>query len=840
MNTPETLQEAVFENGGDPAAFEPPAQQEAVCRNASDTLEDSEASYRYLFEANPQPMWIYDCETLQFLLVNAAAISRYGYSRDEFLAMTIQDIRPADDVPALLKSIVMKLQNTAKRGVWRHQKKNGEILDVEISVHDFPFRGKTARLALINDITEHRRIERALQQSEQEQRQLAEHLEKERERLAEAQAIAKVGSWDLNLTTNVLFCSEETYRIFGMDWTGSGDSYETFLERVHPDDRANVNRAYTESLANRIPYSIDHRLQMADGSIHIVHERCKTEYDAAGHPIRSVGTVQDITEQKQAEQALQHIMEGAHCLLWQAEVEDVGEEYLRWTMHFASEQAAQRFLPLHVTGKRSYADAWHLSRPAEDRERTDRYGAQEICAGRSYQQEFRCHGKDGALHWLSENVRVEMVGEGKWRCTGVCTDVTERKLAEEAARTMTRGAQCLLWYAFVDEQPHGLQWYIETPDEEAAQQFFPVAQGPGVSYTEAWARSRMPEDSALMDAIGTEALLSGKQEYTNQFRCLRADGEWRWLNETVRIEALTPGHWHCVGVCMDVTEQKRAEEERDRFFTLSLDLLCIVDPNGHFTRLNPAFETVLGFTQTELMARPILDFVHPEDRDATIAQIEKVSTGGQNLHFENRCRCRDGSYRWLAWTSIAYEGVRYGAAHDITPVKEAEIALRRANEELEARVAQRTTQIMEANAQLRAAKLEADRANHAKSEFLSRMSHELRTPLNAILGFGQILDREALTPLQQESIQYILKGGRHLLDLINEVLDVARVEAGHIELSLEPIPLTEVVSESCALVRPLAAERNISIDADAAAFGSSHVQADRHAGQCGTGSGPSA
>jgi signal transduction histidine kinase/ActR/RegA family two-component response regulator len=153
-------------------------------------------------------------------------------------------------------------------------------------------------------------------------------------------------------------------------------------------------------------------------------------------------------------------------------------------------------------------------------------------------------------------------------------------------------------------------------------------------------------------------------------------------------------------------------------------------------------------------------------------------------------------------------------------LQEANSNLRSAHAELETRVGERT-------AELQRAVEEADRANHAKSEFLSRMSHELRTPLNAILGFGQILDKQPLTPLQEESVQYILKGGRHLLDLINEILDLARVEAGHIELSLEPIALAEIICESCALVRPLAAERTISLDSGAATFGGSHVLADR-------------
>ena len=423
MNTPQTLDEvAVSERFSDPAILEYFAQQKSIDRTAAETLEESEASYRHFFEANPHPMWIYDCDTFRFLLVNNAAIERYGYSRDEFLAMTIMDIRPVEDIPLVLESLISQTPATGKRGVWRHRKKDGQIFDVEITLLDFRFRGKTARLALANDVTERR-------------------------------------------TT---------------------------------------------------------------------------------------------------EQTLHHIMEGAHCLLWQAEVEEDAEAKLQWKVHFASEQAAQRFIPLHLTSGQDYNAAWYISRPTEDRERTDAYGAREIRAGRSYQQEFRSRSKDGTLHWLSENVHVEVLGEGKWRCTGVCTDITERKLAEEATRTMTRGAQCLLWYAFVEKRLDGFLWVMKMPDEEAAKQFFPVKQSPGQSYVVAWTRSRLPEDDTAMQSRATAALLGGQHEYTQQFRCLRADGEWRWLNEMVSIEVLGPGRWRCVGVCVDITEQKRAEEERDR------------------------------------------------------------------------------------------------------------------------------------------------------------------------------------------------------------------------------------------------------------------------------------
>jgi signal transduction histidine kinase len=144
----------------------------------------------------------------------------------------------------------------------------------------------------------------------------------------------------------------------------------------------------------------------------------------------------------------------------------------------------------------------------------------------------------------------------------------------------------------------------------------------------------------------------------------------------------------------------------------------------------------------------------------------------------------------------------------------AEADLRHLNVQLEARVIERTRELVTANTQLQRARQDADRANLAKSEFLSRMSHDLRTPLNAIMGFAQLLDLDGLEADQADSVRHILRGGEHLLSLINEVLDIARIEAGHLTLSLEPVSVAEAVEHALDLIRPIAAKRGITVTSD--------------------------
>jgi PAS domain S-box-containing protein len=260
-------------------------------------------------------------------------------------------------------------------------------------------------------------------------------------------------------------------------------------------------------------------------------------------------------------------------------------------------------------------------------------------------------------------------------------------------------------------------------------------------------------------------------------------------------------------------EIDRAREQLRTILNATTAIIYLKDADGRYLFVNRQFETVfgrpsadvVGRTDAEVLPGPLAAVLSANDaralRAPTPQELEESLPGDDGVH----------TYLSLKFPLLDAGGVPYAlccVATDITERRRADEALRSAK--LDADRAQ----------------AEADRANRAKSEFLSRMSHELRTPLNGILGFGQLLAMKGLPPDQRESVDLILQAGRHLLGLINEVLEISRIEAGQLRLSLEPVPVAEILRTAIDLVRPLARDYGIALLAEAAADGR-HVLADR-------------
>jgi PAS domain S-box-containing protein len=255
--------------------------------------------------------------------------------------------------------------------------------------------------------------------------------------------------------------------------------------------------------------------------------------------------------------------------------------------------------------------------------------------------------------------------------------------------------------------------------------------------------------------------------------------------------------------------RKRAETELDRFFTLSIDMLCIAGFDGYFKRLNPAWEKVLGYTREELQSRPYLDFVHPDDRQITTEKKERIGGGGDVESFENRYIARDGSYRWLLWNATPYteQAEIYAAAHDITARKQAEEELKAAQKVLEENAA-RLSQLVK---ELEAAKAKAEDATRAKSEFLANMSHEIRTPMNAIIGMTGLALKTRLSREQHEYLAAVQESAEALLLLINDILDLSKIEARRLEIERIDFRLREVIEEAVQMLALRAQEKGLKL-----------------------------
>ncbi len=594
-----------------------------------------------------------------------------GYKRDELIGQNHRIVRSDYHPPEFYRDLWSTI---ARGGIWKgeicNRRKDGSLYWVESTIVPYlDERGKPYQYVSIR--TEITRVKEA------------------EERLRISQNYANIGTWDWNIRTGELYWSQRIAPLFGYPEGKLETTYENFLNAVHPDDRQMVVEAVQACVENGVKYGIEHRCVWPDGTVRWLQETGDVVRDRDGTPSNMLGVVQDITDRRQAEAAL----EKERALLEEAQ-------------HIAQ------------------LGNWEIIEGASD------------------------------LHWSPVVFRI--FGQ--------------------------------------DPKTHR-----------------PTLEG--------FHQAVHPDDRAMVRAAIDQASETGYYDVVH--RIVRPDGEVRHVHERARIEFDADGRPRIRrGVVQDVTAMKRAESALQALNVRQNKQLetahCLRDVTKH--TLNDALteqemlEACIDRVQSGgvLMAGSSLRVTHGGRAVVTTEFRETPHKLAISIPF-----FEDGG-AWIE--AFLPDGDQAGAGPTFTS----------AQEELLRDIARQIGQALIRREDRRAlllAKDQAEAGNRTKSDFLSSMSHELRTPLNAILGFAQVLEIDELTEDQLDSVQTIRRSGQHLLRLINEVLDLARIESGKLDLSIENVDLADIFNNCGSLIGPLAEGRGVTMTFERSP-GANAVQAD--------------
>ncbi|HMD96094.1 MAG TPA: PAS domain S-box protein [Terriglobia bacterium] len=636
---------------------------------AEEARQQSEARFRLLFANNPLPMWAFDVETLRFLEVNDAAVAHYGYSRDEFLAMRITDVRPAEDVPVFIETIRTRRPGLEARGEWRHRLKDGRIISAEIIANTVDWGGRQAELAVAIDVTERKRAEEARLESAARFKAAFE----------DAPFGMCLASLDFRfLQVNQALCQMMGYseqELRAADWP----------RLTHPDDLERSLQAADDLRSGRVTSAeFEKRYIHKQGNAIWVRGKISVVRDSRGEASYYITHVEDITERRKAEEAvrlsetrLSEATRIAHLGTWDWNLLD------NTTVSNDEETRILGFESDH--NPNAYSAFLSVLHP-DDQDRVRMAVDQAIAGERPYEVECRIVRPDGEIRYLACQAEVQRSAAGQpVRMIGTTLDITERKRAEEELYQSRQMLQSIL-----DNVPQRVFWKDPNSRYLGCNRTFAIDAG-------------VPDPAAIVGKSDFELSWSGTAEVFRADDKLVMEQESPKLNFEEQMSRTDESlQWNRVnkiplrgrdgrvigvlGTYEDITEHKRAEEalrvseQRYRLlFERNLAAVFCTTLDGRILECNDAFARILGYgsRQQGLAIHAGDIYYQADDRTEFIQRLEAEKT----VQSELRLRRQDGSPVWviakssLVGHSDGSPGTIEGTFIDITERKLAEEAL---------------------------------------------------------------------------------------------------------------------------------------------------------------------
>lgn len=612
---------------------------------ADAALAESEEKYRYLFYNNPQPMWIYDLETMYFLDVNSSATQHYGYSREEFLSMKTTDIRSEEEKAILLKRMeeIRELKGFAvHERIWKHIKKNGEEIYVEVKSHRIDFAGRNAMLVSLNDVTRLVKIE--------------QELKKSNDRFYYALKASSEAIWERDILTNEYHLNDVYAKIKSFTRERLSDIMQ-IAKYIHPDDIKRIGRKVNAALANphRNSYNLEYRFLLEDGTYAYHKVNAWISRDEEGYPVKIMGSLADITEQKNYETLLFESNErfrlagqASSDAIWDA---DLKKQTIYWGEGF------ETLFGYKLNSNPESGDSWIQNIHPEDKERVLRkhYDALNDPTAKYWSDEYRFIKADGSVAAVSDRGIIIRENGKAVRVIGAMQDVTERRRIEEQVQY-----EKYILKILIDHLPD----YIQFRDKENR---LIIANKAFLDFLNVGAEEEVigttpydfypPELAEKYVKVYEKVIQTGITEINVEEELFTPKGEKRWILSTrMPLRDKDNNILGFLAIGRDITEaralEKVLQKTRNKYTILSeasRDAIWDLDLTTNELSWSKAIETVYGYKlSNHLNYNWWISKIHPQDRNRVVQVMDRaVENKDETWQVEYRFKTNNEDYRYV-------------------------------------------------------------------------------------------------------------------------------------------------------------------------------------------------